>query len=76
MLSCVIFRVTWLNDFFFFFTDYDTGFSGLGVKMVSVDVSLSPIVAPAKTVSQRDEIAYFADAISNAVGTNAWRGAG
>lgn len=42
-------------------------------KTVSADVSLSPIAAPAKTVSQRDEIAYFADAISSAVGTDAWR---
>lgn len=48
-----------------FFNGYDTGFSGLGLKTVSVDVSLSPIVAPAKTASLRDEIAYFTDAISN-----------
>lgn len=34
------------------------------------------MVAPAKTVSQRDKIAYFADAISNAVGTDAWCVAG
>lgn len=72
----MIIKVTRLNVFFFFFYGYDAGFSGLGVKTVSVDVSLSPIVAPAKTVSQRDEIAYFADAISNTVGTDAWRGAG
>lgn len=51
-------------------------FSRLGVKTVSIHVSLSSIVAPAKTVSQRDEIAYFADAILNAVGADAWRVAG
>lgn len=58
-----------------FLNGYDAIFSGLGVKTVSGDVSLSPIVAPAKTISQRDEIAYFSDAISNAVGMDAWRGA-